>query len=104
MDENGFIPIISPVGIGEDGHAYNINADTVAGEIAHAVKAERLVLLTDTLGVLKEQDNPNSLISSLSVSEGEELIASGIAAGGMIPKLRSCLRAVGGGVKKATHR
>jgi acetylglutamate kinase len=102
LESNGFIPIISPVGVGEDGHAYNINADTVAGEIAHALKAERLVLLTDTPGVLKERASTTSLISSLSVTEAEEMIASGTADGGMIPKLRSCLRALGGGVRK-TH-
>lgn len=102
LENNNFIPIISPVGVGSDGHAYNINADTAAGDIAHALKAERLVLLTDTPGVLKEKKDPNSLISSLSAAEALHLINSGAADGGMIPKLRSCLRALGGGVKK-TH-
>lgn len=101
MDEGGFIPVISPVGVGDDGHAFNINADTVAGEIAHALKAERLVLLTDTPGVMRDIEDKDTLISSLSAKEVEELIDSGSAAGGMIPKLRACLRAIGGGVRKS---
>ncbi len=101
LEEKGFIPVISPIGVGEDGHAYNINADTVAGEIAHSIVAERLVLLTDTPGILEDQDDPASVISSLSASEARELISQGTVEGGMIPKLQSCLRALGGGVKKA---
>lgn len=101
LEDSGFIPIISPVGVGAGGQAYNINADTVAGEIAHALKAERLVLLTDTPGVLRDKNDPGSLISSSSAKEAQNLINAGTAAGGMIPKLRSCLRALGGGVKKA---
>ncbi|MBD3265902.1 acetylglutamate kinase, partial [bacterium] len=101
MDEGGFIPVISPVGVGDDGHAFNINADTVAGEIAHALKAERLVLLTDTPGVMRDIEDKDTLISSLSAKEVEDLIDSGSAAGGMIPKLRACLRAIGGGVRKS---
>ncbi|MDX9754580.1 MAG: acetylglutamate kinase [bacterium] len=102
LREKGFIPVISPVGVGEEGHAYNLNADTAAGEIAAALKAERLILLTDTPGVLKDKTDPQSLLSSLSAQGADELISAGTAAGGMIPKLRSCLRALGGGVKK-TH-
>jgi len=102
LEAGGFIPVISPLGMGPDGHAYNINADTAAGEIARSLKAERLVLLTNTPGVLKDRNDERSLIASISAREGHELIASGTAAGGMIPKLKSCLRALEGGVKK-TH-
>ncbi|MEW6235622.1 MAG: acetylglutamate kinase [Candidatus Omnitrophota bacterium] len=101
LEQGGFIPVLSPIGVGEDGHAYNINADTAAGEIARATIAERLILLTDTPGVLRDKNDPDSIISSLSASEARELIASGKADGGMIPKLQACLRAIGGGVKKA---
>jgi len=101
LEDGGFIPVISPLGMGSDGHAYNINADTVAGEIARATKAERLILLTDTPGVLEDINDPTSIQSSLSASNAKNLIASGMAGGGMIPKLKACLRGLGGGVKKA---
>jgi acetylglutamate kinase len=90
------------VGVGEEGHAYNINADIMAGEIAHALRAERLILLTDQPGLLRDKDQPESLISSLRASEVKTMIEEGVAQGGMIPKLKSCLHALGGGVKK-TH-
>jgi len=102
LEDGGFIPVISPVGIGEDGHAYNINADTIAGEIAAALNAERLILLSDIPGVLKDVDDADSLITSLPASKTMKLIESGAAAGGMIPKLKACLRGLEGGVKK-TH-
>ncbi len=102
LEDGGFIPVISSVGMGSDGHAYNINADTMAGEIARALKSERLLLLTDTQGILKQKDDNQSLITSLSASDAQALITSGVAQGGMIPKIQSCLRALGGGVKK-TH-
>ncbi len=101
LEEAGFIPVISPVGVGPDGNAYNINADTIAGEVARALKAERLILLSDIPGVLRDKDDPDSMIPSLSAGEADQLIATGKAAGGMIPKLKACLRALGGGVKKA---
>jgi acetylglutamate kinase len=101
LEKGGFIPVISPLGVGPEGHAYNVNADTIAGEIASALHAERLILLSDIPGVLKDVKNPDSLMTSLSVREVNELIASGTAEGGMIPKLKACLRALGGGVKKA---
>jgi len=101
LEKGGFIPVISPLGVGPDGHAYNINADTIAGEIAAALHAERLILLSDIPGVLKDVKDPNSLLTSLTVRETGELIASGTAEGGMIPKLKACLRGLGGGVKKA---
>jgi len=101
LEEGGFIPVISTVGMGDDGQAYNINADTAAGEIAKALRAERLILLTDTPGVLRDKNDPESLISSLFTKEADALIRTGTAEGGMIPKVQACLLAIGGGVKKA---
>ncbi|MBN2328891.1 MAG: acetylglutamate kinase [Candidatus Omnitrophica bacterium] len=101
LEKSGFIPVVSPVGVGADGHAYNVNADTVAGEIAAALHAERLILLSDIPGVLKDVKNSDSLVTSLTVSGVADMISSGRAEGGMIPKLKACLRGLGGGVKKA---
>lgn len=98
LDRDKFIPVIAPVGVGEDGHTYNINADTVAGRIASALKAEKLILLTDVEGVL---DKGKRLISTLSTREVKKLIKTGVASGGMIPKLECCLDAIKGGVSKA---
>ncbi len=98
LEANNFIPVIAPVGAGEDGESYNINADTVAGRIASALKAEKLILLTDVAGVL---DKNKKLISSLSLSEARSLITKKVAVGGMIPKLNCCMEAVAGGVTTA---
>jgi acetylglutamate kinase len=95
--EREFIPVIAPVGVGEDGQAYNVNADLVAGAIAGALQAEKLIYLTDVEGV---KDAEGKLISTLKVSEVEELISSGVARGGMIPKLKSARKAISQGVKK----
>jgi acetylglutamate kinase len=95
--ERDFIPVIAPVGVGEDGQAYNVNADLVAGALAGALQAEKLIYLTDVEGV---KDAEGKLISTLKVSEVEELISSGIARGGMIPKLKSARKAISQGVKK----
>jgi acetylglutamate kinase len=95
--EREFIPVIAPVGVGEDGQAYNVNADLVAGALAGAVQAEKLIYLTDVEGV---KDAEGKLISTLKVSEVEELISSGVARGGMIPKLKSARKAISQGVKK----
>lgn len=95
--DKDFIPVIAPVGVGEDGQAYNVNADLVAGAIAGALKAEKLIYLTDVEGV---KDEKGSLISTLEVSEIEGLIERGIARGGMIPKLKSARKAISQGVKK----
>ncbi len=95
---NGFIPVIAPVGADEEGQTYNINADIVAGHIASAIKARKLILLTDTKGVF---DKDGRLISSLKIEEVKRLISDGIVTGGMIPKLRCCIKAIEGGVKKA---
>jgi acetylglutamate kinase len=96
--ESNFIPVIAPVGIGEDWEAYNINADLVAGEIAAALKAEKLILLTDVEGI---KDRDGKLIKSLKRHELSELISSGVVVGGMIPKVKACERALVEGVKKA---
>ncbi len=96
--ENGFLPVIAPVGVGPDGEAYNINADLVAGAIAGALKAEKLIYLTDVEGVKDEEGN---LLSSLDLRALEELLEAGVAKGGMIPKLKSARKALLAGVKKA---
>lgn len=93
-----FIPVIAPVGVGDKGQSYNINADLVAGAIAAELKAEKLILLTDVAGVLNEA---KEIISSMNREEADSLIKAGIAAGGMIPKIRCCQDALGGGVGKA---
>ncbi|MDF2953297.1 MAG: N-acetylglutamate kinase [Thermodesulfobacterium sp.] len=97
--ENDFIPVIAPVGVGPDGEAYNINADLVAGALAGALSAEKLIYLSDVEGV---KDEKGGLISTLYVDEIEGLIEKGIAKGGMIPKLKSARKALLSGVKK-TH-
>jgi acetylglutamate kinase len=92
------IPVIAPIGVGADGETYNINADTVAGAIAAAVKATRLLLLTDVAGVL---DADKRLVSEISAAEARRMIAEGVIHGGMIPKIETCLQAVDGGVEAA---
>ncbi|MEN8723405.1 MAG: acetylglutamate kinase [Alphaproteobacteria bacterium] len=92
------IPVIAPVGIGEDGATYNINADTAAGAIAAAVGAKRLLMLTDIAGVL---NSDGQLITNVSAAEAEALIDNGTIAGGMIPKIQTCLNAVAKGVEAA---
>jgi acetylglutamate kinase len=94
----GFIPVIAPVGVDEDGETYNINADTVAGAVAAALGAKRLVLLTDVSGVL---DKDKTLISSLDIKEASQAMADGVLVGGMIPKVSCCMEAVDAGVEKA---
>jgi acetylglutamate kinase len=94
----GLIPVIAPVGYGEDGQTYNINADTVAGAIAAAVGASRLLLLTDVAGVL---DKNSKLIENLTVAETRALMSDGTISGGMIPKLETCIEAVEHGVDAA---
>jgi acetylglutamate kinase len=92
------IPVVAPIGVGEKGESYNINADTVAGAVAGAIAAERLVLLTDVEGVL---DREGKLISHLTVAEAKALIADGTISGGMIPKVETAIDAVEQGVKAA---
>ena len=98
LDARDFIPVIAPVGVGEDGQAYNINADLVAGSIAAELNAVKLILLTDVVGVL---DGKGELLSSLERGRIEQMIEDGVIEGGMIPKLRCCDSAIGNGVGKA---
>jgi len=98
MERDNFIPVIAPVGAGLEGETYNINADLVAGRVAAALKAEKLILLTDVEGVL---DRERRLISTIRVEEIEEFRRGGIISGGMLPKLDCCVQALAGGVKKA---
>ena len=95
------IPVVATIGSDEAGQAYNINADTVAGAIAEAVGAAKLVYLTDVEGIRRDRHDPATLISSISVPELEALLADGTVAEGMIPKVTSCLRAIGNGVPHA---
>ena len=94
--DSDVIPVIAPIGVSEDGQTYNINADTVAGAIAGAMNAKRLLLLTDVPGVL---DDDGALISELSVADARELIASDTISGGMIPKIETCISTVEEGVE-----
>jgi acetylglutamate kinase len=98
---SGYIPVVSSVAADENGQAYNINADTVAGEIAAAMQAEKLILLTDTPGILEDYHNPDSLIAKLSIQEARELINKGVVSGGMIPKVNCCVRSLAQGVRGA---
>ena len=98
--EKDFLPIICPVGMDENYHTYNINADDVATAIARALKASKLVFLTDIEGVLKDPNDPSTLISKIDTKSAKELFASGAIQGGMIPKLHNCIDAVQDDVKK----
>jgi acetylglutamate kinase len=102
LEQNGYIAVVAPIGFGEDGQTYNINADSVAGEIAAALRAEKLVLLTDTPGILRKKGSESTLISSIKLTEIRGLIDSGIIEGGMIPKIEACKCALDAGVGK-TH-
>ena len=95
------IPIVATIGTDLEGQAYNINADTAAGAVAEAVRAEKLVYLTDVLGVLRDVADPQSLITTASADELDKLIEEGVLTGGMIPKITSCTRAVRNGVAHA---
>lgn len=98
---NGYIPVVSSVAADESGQSYNINADTVAGEIAAAIGAEKLILLTDTRGILKDYKDPSTLIPRVDIQEARELITTGIVSGGMIPKVNCCVRSLAQGVRAA---
>ena len=100
--ENGYIPVVSSVAADGNGQAYNINADTVAGEIAAALNAEKLILLTDTAGILKDYKDPSTLIPKIDIQEARSLIKTGVVAGGMIPKVNCCVRSLAQGVR-ASH-
>ncbi|HET8578148.1 MAG TPA: acetylglutamate kinase [Methylomirabilota bacterium] len=98
LEENGFIPVIAPVGVGVSGETYNINADLVAGDVAAALAAEKLIHLTDVQGI---QGEDGKLISTLTQREAERLVKTGVIEGGMLPKVESALRALAGGAQKA---
>ena len=98
MVSGGFIPVIAPIGVGEDGHSYNINADLVAGRVAEVLGAEKLILLTNTEGLL---DRQGKLLTGLTSGEVDNLIADGTVHGGMLPKIQSALSAVKSGVRSA---
>lgn len=101
LSSNGYIPVVSSVAADDQGQAYNINADTVAGEIAAALGAEKLILLTDTRGILKDYKDPSTLVPKVDIPEARKLINDGTVSGGMIPKVTCCVRSLAQGVKAA---
>jgi acetylglutamate kinase len=98
---DGFVPVLSTIGVDKDGQSFNINADTAAGAVAEALGAEKIIYLTDIAGLRRDIDDASSLIQRTTVVDLQELIASGVISGGMIPKVDSCIQAVRGGVKSA---
>ncbi len=98
--ERGYIPVISTVGCDNEGNVYNINADTAAAYIAGQLKAESLISMTDISGLMRDKDDPASLIKKINVSEASLLIRTGVIAGGMIPKVECCIEAIRQGVQK----
>ena len=100
LSDAGFIPVIAPVGMDAEGGSLNINADTLAGCLAAELKAEKYVVLTDVKGIMRDPADPATLISSLDLSEAEELVSSGVISGGMLPKVESCIAALKGGVSR----
>ncbi len=99
MLDDGYIPVVSTLGWDKEGHIYNINGDTAAGAIAAAIGAERMIMMTDISGIMRDKDDPDSLISELTVSEAQELCQNGVVQGGMIPKVECCIDALEHGVK-----
>lgn len=100
--DNGYIPVIATVGLGEDGQVYNINADTAAARIAAELGAQKLILMTDIAGLLRDKDDPDTLIPTVNVSEVPFLKRQGIISGGMIPKIDCCVEAVRRGVSRTS--
>jgi len=98
--DKGYIPVVSTVGCDLDGNCYNINADTAASRIAGTLKAECMISMTDTAGLLRDKDKPETLIPVVNVSEAPQLIRDGIISGGMIPKVECCIEAIRRGVKR----
>lgn len=97
--EKGYIPVISTIGCDRDGNTYNINGDTAAAFIAGALGAERLIMMTDISGILRDKEDPSTLIPEITIREAKELYQSGIISGGMIPKVDCCIEAIRHGVK-----
>jgi len=102
LSRDGYIPVLASVAVGYDGESYNINADYVASEVAQALKAEKLIMLTDVEGIFEDPSREDSIISSLTVGRARQMISSGQIDGGMIPKVEACVRAIEGGVAR-TH-
>lgn len=98
--EKGYIPVVSTLGCDDKGNVYNVNADTAAAKIAGALKAESLISLTDTAGILRDKNDPSTLISRVTLSDADKLIADGVIAGGMLPKVECCTDAVRDGVRR----
>lgn len=98
--EKGYIPVVSTIATGENGETYNINGDTAAAYLAGALSAKRLIMMTDISGVLRDKDDPSTLIPEIKLSEAEELYKSGVISGGMIPKVDCCITAIKQGVKR----
>jgi acetylglutamate kinase len=101
LSQAGYIPVVSPVGAGLNGEAYNINADLVAGELAAALGAEKLIMLTDVEGIFEDPGDPATLISALQVERANRMIEERRIQGGMIPKVQACIRALSRGVSRA---
>ena len=101
LTENDYIPVVSPIGVSKNGNTLNLNADTVAGGIAGEIDAEKLIILTDVPGVLRDPKDPSTLIQKIKVDEVPKLIEDGIISGGMIPKIETCVEAINNGVKSA---
>ncbi len=101
LSSDGYIPVLTSIAVGYGGESYNINADYVASEVAQALKAEKLIMLTDVEGILENPECESSIISSLSDARAREMIAAGHISGGMIPKVEACIRAIEGGVARA---
>ena len=97
--EKGYIPVISTIGCDKHGNAYNINGDTAAAFIAGALKAERLFMMTDVAGLLRDKDDPSTLITEITIDEAEQLNREGVISGGMIPKVDCCIEAIHKGVR-----
>ena len=100
--EKNYIPVISTVASDHSGNVYNINGDTAAAYIAGAMGAERLIMMTDVAGILKDKDDPSTLITGITVEEAKKLYDEGVISGGMIPKVDCCIEAIGAGVKDVT--
>ncbi|XP_021748802.1 uncharacterized protein LOC110714571 [Chenopodium quinoa] len=100
--ENNHIPVIASVAADEKGQSYNINADTVAGELAAALGAEKLILLTDVAGILEDKDDPGSLVKEIDIAGVRKMVSEGKVAGGMIPKVNCCIRSLAQGVRTAS--
>lgn len=98
--EKGYIPVISTVGCDKKGNSFNINGDTAAAHIAGALGAERLIMMTDIAGILKDKDDPSTLITKITVSQAKKLYEEGVISGGMIPKVDCCIEAIKEGVRK----